>query len=79
MDNYISCPSCGEENRAVRRVCHKCGHAMKAFSVPPKTERNQNVLEMRKNKAKLKDIAILQDISIERVRQIIRQYGNEPH
>lgn len=73
MENVITCPNCGEENRAVKKMCYSCFTPLKSFPIPAKAARNIQIVKDRDDNMTFKEIAVKQGISIERVRQIYEQ------
>lgn len=74
-ENFIACPNCGTENRAVKKICYACFKPIGFFpNSPGKTERNARIVEdVKSGTMTYKAIAIRNNISLERVRQIYQR------
>lgn len=74
MKNFITCPNCVSENRAVRKVCYSCGYSFRSFPVSSTSARNIEIVRLRDDlKMTFSEIGIKYSISPARVRQIYVQ------
>lgn len=66
----LVCRKCGEQftSNCVRRYCRQCNPGSNYTD----KERNETIVSMRNNGHSVAEIAILYDLSTERIRQIIR-------